>query len=437
MANAKKKKKRILVLWNQVDDDIYEQFKAEGAQPLPWDPERTVSDVSTVQEEMDAIEEALSDDYRVNMVNVRDNIDRVIAAIRLYEPAAIFNLVEFFYDDENLEANVAGLYELFDVPYTGNTPHVLSTCQRKVRTKLLLEDAGLPISPYFVVRSEPVPRPEELEMQYPLIVKPAREDASGGIEPESVVHDYDSLVGRCRHLLTEFEQPALVEEYIEGREIHAAVLGNEKPEVLPLFEMEFDDSEFNPDEEWRPHIISYSAKWDPHSEAFYSMEPVVPPEDLDPELEERIRAVAIEAYKVMGCRDYARIDMRVDRQNNPYILEVNPNPDLADGGAYMMCATASGRTFASTLVEIAALALARGVVEEGEVEEGPSDRSQPTDVLTRKYSKKPFPRACPKCGATLPFTGKEGAPGSGPVEGGSPGNGGSSADDGGSAESPE
>src|SRR5690606_20071218 len=127
--------------------------------------------------------------------------------------------------DETLEANVAGVYDLFGIPYTGNPPHVLYTCQRKVRTKVLLEDAGLPTPPYFVVEREPVPDPLELDLDYPLIVKPAREDASGGIEPASVVQSYDALVERCRYLFKEFEQPALVEEYIDGREIHAAILG--------------------------------------------------------------------------------------------------------------------------------------------------------------------------------------------------------------------
>jgi D-alanine-D-alanine ligase len=396
----KKRKQRLLVLWNQSEPDVYERFQEEGARPLDWDPERMAAEVTTVQDEMDAFIDALRDGpLDVVCVNVEDDIDRLIAAIRLHQPDVIFNLVEFFYDDETLEPNIAGLYELFDVPYTGNTPHTLAACQRKGRTKLLLEDAGLPIASYTIVHREPVPRPEDLELRYPLIVKPANEDASGGIEPESVVHDYDALVERCRYLLTEFEQPALVEEYIEGREIHAAVLGNERPEVLPLFEMEFDDSEFNPDDEWRPQIISYSAKWDPHSKDFYSMEPVCPAEGLGDEVEARIRDVAVAAYRVMGCRDYARIDMRVDDKGQPFILEVNPNPDLADGSAYMMCAEQSGRSYAQTLLEITKMALSRGHVPEEPAEEA---RSASTDLMNRKYSKRPTPRACPKCGAALP-----------------------------------
>jgi D-alanine-D-alanine ligase len=175
--------------------------------------------------------------------------------------------------------------------------------------------------------------------------------------------------------------PALVEEYIEGREIHAAILGNHPPEVLPLFEMEFDDSEFNPEGRWRPQMITYKAKWDPHSKDFYSMDAVVPAPDLEPELEEYIREIAADAFRAVGARDYARIDMRLDEDGEPYILEVNPNPDLVDGAAYMMCATASGRSYAETLGHIVDLAVARGLrrVEHGAL---------PSDELLRQYVKR-------------------------------------------------
>lgn len=381
-----KRKPRVLVLWNQTEEDVYEVWKEQGPQALEWNPEYTASEVGTVGEEMDALLTALrAEGVEVHCINVEDNIDKLIAALRLYEPDAVFNLVEFFYDDQNLEPNVAALYELFDVPYTGSTPHCLAACQRKVRTKLLLEDAGLPTSPYCVVEKEPVPDPEELELSYPLIVKPALEDASGGIEPESVVHDYESLVERVRYLLTEFEQPALVEEYVEGREIHAAIIGNKNPEVLPLFEMEFDDSDiFEDDEEWRPQIISYSAKWDPHSKSFYTMDAVVPPRDLPPEVEARIKDVALKAYRVMGCRDYARVDMRVEEDGTPYILEVNPNPDLADDSAFIMCAKASGRTYGQTLREIAMMAANR--YPKTDEAETPVEGA-PTDFLNRRYHK--------------------------------------------------
>jgi D-alanine-D-alanine ligase len=388
---------RVLVLWNQTEEDVYEKWRAEGKRTLDWDPNRTVPDVGTVQEEMDQLIGGLREArFEVELVNLEDDLDRLIGAIRLYRPDAVFNLVEYFLDDQANEAYVAGLYELLGASYTGNRPITLATCMNKYRTKLLLEAAGLPTADFFLA-SRPAVAPDH-QLQFPLIVKPAFEDASGGIEPASVVHDHDELSRRVAHVLEEFEMPALVEEYIEGREIHAAILGNSPPEVLPLFEMEFDtdgaEGEPGEEEEWQPQIISFRAKWDPHSREFYSMDAVVPPQDLDEEVEEAIRQAAVGAFKAVRCRDYARVDMRVDAEGQPFILEVNPNPDLTDGAAFMMCAEASGRTFSETLGAIADLAVARG----RRVHRVDADRAAlPSDQLLREFviDKKKGPRPGP------------------------------------------
>ncbi|HET6612740.1 MAG TPA: hypothetical protein VFG83_12160, partial [Kofleriaceae bacterium] len=383
---------RLLLLWNQTEEDIYERWREGGPQPLSWSPERLAPDVGTVKEEMDALIAALGEGgFDVSVVNAEDDLDRVLGAIRLNDPDAIFNLVEFFNDDATHEAYIAGLYELMGVAYTGSRPRCLATCMDKHRTKLILTAAGLPTARFFRCHAG-AEIPADHGLRFPLIVKPSQEDASGGIEPESVVWDQAALEERVHHILKEFEQPALIEEYIEGREIHAAVLGNDPPEVLPLFEMEFDDTEFNPEGEWRPQIISFRAKWDPHSKAFYSMDARVPPEDLDDELAERIEDVALRAFRAMECRDYARVDMRVDDDGQIFILEVNPNPDLVDGTAYMQCAVASGRTFSETLSAIADMAIARGrhhhapaAIASTEAEAHPGAAPLPSDQLLREH----------------------------------------------------
>jgi D-alanine-D-alanine ligase len=348
---------RLLVLWNQVEEDVYERWREEGPRTLAWDPQRVVPDVGTVMEEMDALVGGLRESrFHVEVVNVEDDLDRIISAVRFYRPDAIFNLMEYFRDEPTQEAYVAGLYEMMGVSYTGNRPITLATCQNKYRTKLLLQAAGLPTAEFFLASRVAVPDDHGLE--FPLIVKPAFEDASGGIEPDSVVLDQEALVARVAHVLEDFGTPALVEEYIEGREIHAAILGNHPPEVLPLFEMEFDTS-VNEDDDWKPQIISFRAKWDPHSKDFYSMDAVVPPRDLDPVVEGYIREVAVSAFRAVRGRDYARVDMRVDPDGQPFILEINPNPDLVDGAAYAMCARAGGRSYPETVAGIADLAVAR------------------------------------------------------------------------------
>ena len=373
---------RLLVLWNQVEEDVYERWREEGPRPLDWNPEQVASDVGTVQEEMDALVGALREArFQVDIVNIEDDLERMLAAIRFYRPDAVFNLVEFFRDDPIQEAYVAGLFEMMGVAYTGNRPITLATCQNKYRTKLLLEAAGLPTAEFFLATKVPVPADHGLE--FPLIVKPAFEDASGGIEPASVVQDQDALAARVAHVLTEFEMPALVEEYIEGREIHCAILGNHPPEVLPLFEMEFEEPDEDSDEEWKPQIISFRAKWDPHSREFYQMDAVVPPRDLDPVVEGYIREVAVSAFKAVRGRDYARVDMRVDHEGQPFILEINPNPDLVDGAAFAMCARAGGRSYAETLGAVADLAVARSrMLKRG------GDQHVASDQLLREHLEK-------------------------------------------------
>jgi len=383
---------KVLVLWNQVEEDVYEKWRQEGPKALAWNPDETVPDVGTVAEEMSAFIGALrAARFEVELVNIEDSLEKLQSALRLHKPDAVFNLIEYFQDDQVNEAWIAGLFDLMGIAYTGNSPMTLATCQNKYRTKLLLEAAGLPTADFFLASELPVP--DDHELDFPLIVKPAYEDASGGIEPASVVHDQAALETRVAHVINEFEMPALVEEYIDGREIHCAVMGNHPPEVLPLFEMEFDDSEFNPDEEWRPQIISFRAKWDPHSKDFYSMDAVVPPEDLDEDIEEEIREVAVATFRALRCRDYARIDMRIDEDGQPFILEVNPNPDLTDGAAFMMCASSSGRSFSETLGTIADLAVARS---RRVVRSDPSkEQGLPSDQLLREFEKEKRSDAVP------------------------------------------
>jgi D-alanine-D-alanine ligase len=151
--------------------------------------------------------------------------------------------------------------------------------------------------------------------------------------------------------------PALVEEYIAGREIHCAVIGNPM-RALPLFEMEFKDA-VGDDGKPLPKIITYRAKWDPFSRDYYAVESRCPAE-LDATAADRVRAVAMHACRVLGVRDYARVDLRLDPVTlEPFVLEVNPNPDLANGCAFAQCVRASGNTYAQAVVEIAEMAVQR------------------------------------------------------------------------------
>ncbi len=367
---------RILILWNQIDDDVYAHYRRDGRRAPDWDPALQIEPWETVEEEMQLIQRSLEGHgHEVAMVNVRDNFDTMLDAIRTHKPDVVMNLVEFFRDDAELEHDVPALFELLGVEYTGNRPLALSLCQKKPQAKALLAAYGLPVPRGMVVETmEALADLEALGFGYPMMVKPAYDDASGGIDSGSVVHDRPQLIARIDKMLREHKQAALVEEYIEGREIHCAILGD-RP--LPLYEMQFkggtDDAGVP-----LPKIITYRAKWDPYSRDHHAVQGVCPVPDLDPVLAKNIEDVAMRAYRTLGCRDYARVDMRVDsRTNQPYILEVNPNPDLAESCAFTKSANASGRTYETMICEIVDLALARKA--------GPRKVVTGVDALLREY----------------------------------------------------
>lgn len=350
------KRIRVLVLWNFVGEDVYVALRKTGPTTLPWDESKPMAKFDTDDEEVQAIGKHLRRaGYVVRVTNLLDDFG-TLASISKFRPDVVFNLVEIFGEDPVSESWVAGVYGLLGIPFTGNTPLCLATCQRKFRTKLILEAEGIPTAPYRLVERMPVP--PRLGLRWPVIVKPAREDASGGVDLGAVVRSRPALETRVRRVLRSFKQPALIEEYIAGREIHVSILGNSPPRVLPLMENEWDPPKGR--RRWAPQILSYKAKWDPTSPEFYAYREVVPARGLSARTERAIRDVALRAYRALGCRDYARVDMRLDTNTGDvFVLEVNPNPDLADSCAFAASAAASGRTYDKLICEIVDFALAR------------------------------------------------------------------------------
>lgn len=372
------KRARVLVLWNQLDDDdVVEHWRRDGRRSPEWDPTKIVEKWDTVAEEIERIQTAVrGGGHEVVAVNIRDDLKTMLDAIAEAKPEVILNLVEFFQDDLEHETHVPALFELMGISYTGSRPLALSLCQKKPHAKALLAAAGIPVARGIVVDKGAAPK--DLALQFPMIVKPAYEDASGGIDAGSVVRDRAALDARVAKVLGDNKMAALVEEYIEGREVHCAVLGNDPPQALPLYEMRFKggiDNEGRP----MPNIITYRAKWDPFSRDYYAMESQCPPEDLDQATVARIQAVATRAYRVLGTRDYARVDMRLaEKTHEPFVLEVNPNPDLADGCAFAQAVRASGRTYDQALQEIVGFAIKRARARVNRAPEA-------TDLLLKEY----------------------------------------------------
>jgi D-alanine-D-alanine ligase len=260
---------------------------------------------------------------RVELVEITDGDPEPIAReLKRLEPRAVFNLAEAARGVPELEAAIASVLELLGLAYTGNTSQTLGLCLDKPKTKLLLHGAGLPVPRGITVRD--VTKAPFHELEYPVIVKPAFMDASHGIEPSNVVSDERAARAKAAELLEKFPPAVIVEHFVDGREINVAIVELEvgRPTILPLAEID-----------WRlpagtPRVCGYEAKWVEGTESF-AKTPIVCPTVCSRELETRLREIALAAYTALGCRDYARVDLRVDAAERPYILEVNPNPCIS------------------------------------------------------------------------------------------------------------
>lgn len=358
---ARKRKTKVVVLYNFVGEDEFETLRdglIKGETELSSEmaeefaPEAIGEEISTVDEEIQAVAKALlKQGFSVNVINVLDDFDTLLKALTDPRPDVVFNLVEWFNDDAWQEDRVASLYDLLRIPYTGSPPITLATCQRKARTKQILLANGIPTPRFKLVTKEPIPRLSGL--RYPVIVKPSRADASEGVSEDSVVDDRGSLEAKVREILADYEQPALIEDFIPGRELGVSILGNDPPRALPPEEMDFTDLP----EKYRG-IISFESKWDPLAEVYHKAE-LICPADLPKSVERRARELAIRSFQVMGCLDYARIDMRLDKRNRLFVLEVNPNPDISESVGFMASAQAGGLSFGRTLKKIVQAALKR------------------------------------------------------------------------------
>lgn len=369
-----------MILWNQVkaDDDVVELWRRDNRRTPDWDPTKIVEPWDTVEEEIQLIVDCVREGgYDCSSFNIADSFEALHEVLLRERPDAVMNLIEWFHDDLEHETHVPALFELLGISYTGNRPLALSLCQKKPHAKALLAAHGLPVPRGIVVESGAAPA--TLDLKYPIIVKPAFDDASGGIDAGSVVRDRKELDARVQMVVGDHKMPALVEEFIDGREIHCAIMGNNPPRALPLYEMEFKQGAVDNDGRPLPGIITYRAKWDPYSRDHYAMESKCPVDDLPAEVVAKIQAIAIKAYQTLGCRDYARVDMRLDpRTNEPYILEVNPNPDLADSCAFAQCVRAEGRTYAQAIQQIVGYAIERAATK-------PKREMAPSETLLHEY----------------------------------------------------
>jgi len=291
---------------------------------------------------------------RVETLAVTRNIGESIKKINLINPDAIFNLVESVEGNAAFEAFHAGIFDLIDIPYTGNFPQALGNCLNKTFAKQVLLANGIKTPGSLTYTPHSRISEKKFSLQFPVITKLAKEDASIGISEHSVVSSFENLKNQVTFLTSTYKQDVIVEEYIAGREFNVAVLGNR---ALPISEIDFSGL---PDH--LPKIVTYEGKWISDSMYYRHTNPKCPAE-LSEQQRKNIEATALAAFNAMECRDYARVDIRLDKNNIPYVIEVNPNPDISTDSGFARAAKASGLHYEEMLFSIITLALHRGKLD--------------------------------------------------------------------------
>ncbi len=264
----------------------------------------------------------------------------------------IFNLTESYAGDDTKEMHVAAFLDLLEIPYTGAGPHAAILAQDKSIAKKMFAFYGIK-SPYFATAYRGT-IDHAHDISFPLIVKPTSEDGSIGIGADAVVTSVKELMERVSYIQTEFDSPALIEEYIEGREIYASIMGSyENARALPLVELDLSKLP-----KGVPKIASQDVKFDKDTDAYKLTKSAIA-EDLDEETVTKLNEIAIKAYRAVKLRDYGRIDMRLSSKGEIYVIEANPNPWLSSGQEFAMAARKSGLSYTQMIGEIVESAMAR------------------------------------------------------------------------------
>jgi len=263
----------------------------------------------------------------------------------------IFNLTESYAGDDTMDKNIAAYMELLQLPYTGSGPEALYLAQDKPLAKKLFDFHGIKTPDFAICYRGRLDHAHDVK--FPLIVKPTNEDGSIGIDSGSVVHSVKELMERIHYIDEEFDSPALIEEYIDGREIYGAVIGNDNPEALPLVELDLSKLP-----KGTPRIAGQDVKFEKDTDA-YKLTKSAPVEDLDEKTAAKLTDTALKAFRAVKLRDYGRIDMRLTDKGEVYVLEANPNPWLSRIAEFAMAARKAGRSYTQLIGEIVELARVR------------------------------------------------------------------------------
>ncbi len=292
--------------------------------------------------------------HDVHLVGLRDDLGELLRQLGDPRPDLVFNCAESFRGDSHREYVVPAVLESLDLPYVGSPPLGLMVSRNKAMSKKILAWHGIRV-PGFVTCHPGEPIRDHGDLRFPLIVKPLSTDASEGIAHASVVHDDDALRERVAFVHEQFHQPAIAEEFVEGRELYVSLIGNRQAlEVLPLTELVFDKEKNAPEE----RIATRKAKW--HVE--YRERRGIRNQFARPisaAARERIEAACRTAFRTLWLRDYARCDVRLADDDEVWFLEANANPFISEGHDFANAAEKAGLAYPALIQRLVDVALAR------------------------------------------------------------------------------
>jgi D-alanine-D-alanine ligase len=325
-------RRRVAIVYNQPSKSRYDERGEQAA-------------VSGVIESMEAVDDALLKlGYGVVKVPLSPPLSRAQQRLTALEADLVFNLFEGFAGHPETEAEIAEILSALGIPFTGCPAGALRLALDKAKTKTLLRDAGINTPDFQSLRPETL---SGFHLDYPCIVKPRREDASLGLSAKSVVTDFASLEKQVTAVSRYYGGQALVEHFIDGREFNVSVLGGE---VLPVSEIAYSLPK------GVPPILTYAAKWQPDSD-YYQGTKVVCPAEISNKEREDIARTTLKVFGLLGCRGYARVDMRRDEAGRLNVIEVNPNPDISPDAGSARQAEAAGLSYPEFIDRIVKLAL--------------------------------------------------------------------------------
>jgi D-alanine-D-alanine ligase len=303
---------------------------------------------AVVHQVADALKQA---GHVVNILGVHGNVRKLIVGLARKKPDCVFNLMEMFGDNLQGDVAVAGLLDLIQVPHTGGGAGEYYLQQDKALSKKLLAYEGL-LYPKYAVFSNGSDLDTGGKLHMPLFVKPLRGDASLGIEVKSLVKDARSLMKRVVSIHDEFNDAALCEEYVEGREFYVGIIGNGELQAFPAIEMDFSGLPAG-----EPRFLDRKAKFSERSKRYKGTKAVLA--QISDDLQRRLQKVSLDAYRAVRVRDYGRVDLRLTEAGEIYVIEVNASCYLEKESEFSTAAQAAGWTYEKLVQKIVDLALER------------------------------------------------------------------------------